>query len=238
MSRLEWDVTGERLYEGGIEKGVHYPAVVDEDKKVTYPKGYVWNGLTNVNETASGGEATAQWADNIKYAEITSAEQFGATLEAFMYPDSFAKSDGSSEIAKGVSVGQQKRKMFGLSYVSKIGNDVEEFDYGYKLHIVYGAKVAPSERSRATINESPEASTMSWTMTTTPVKVPGKDVDGNEFKPTAHIVFDSTKVDADKLEQIEDILYGTEGKDASLPMPDEIIKIFEDSTGTTEDVAG
>jgi len=238
MSKIEWGLTGERLFEGGVEKGVHYPAVVDENKKVTYPKGYAWNGLTAVNESPSGGEATALWADNMKYAEIMSEEQFGATVEAYMYPDSFAACDGSRSMAKGVNVGQQKRTMFGLSYTTKVGSDVEGFDYGYKLHLVYGAKVAPSERSHATINESPEAETMSWTMSTTPVKVPGKDEDGNEFKPTAHIVFDSNKVDSDKMEAIEDILYGTEGEDARLPLPEEIVKIFENTTGSTEEAAG
>lgn len=229
MSRIEWDLTGERFFEGGVEKGVVYPAKTDENGQVTYPKGAAWNGLTAVNENPSGGEPTKLWADNIKYAEIMSAEEFGATVEAYMYPDEFAACDGSSSIVKGVSVGQQKRKMFGLSYVTKVGNDVDEFDYGYKIHLVFGAKVSPSEKNRSTINESPEAQTMSWTLSTTPVKVPGVDVDGNPFKPTAHITILSRDLDAEKLKKLEEILYGSETEDARLPLPEELVSILTDT---------
>lgn len=240
MSRLEWDKTGERRFEGGVEKGVVYPVVIDKTGAATYPKGSAWNGLVAVNETPSGGEPTALYADDIKYAEIMSAEQFGAGMEAYTYPDEFAECDGSKEIAPGVTAGQQKRKMFGLSYVNKVGNDVDEFDLGYKLHLVYGAKVTPSERNHSTINESPEAETMSWTLSTTPVNVPGTDANGKAYKPTSHFVFDSTKVDKDKLQQLEDILYGTDKEEARLPLPEEIIAIFADTSSSenTEEAVG
>lgn len=230
MSKIEWDATGERLYEGGVEKGVLYPVSIDEKGKATYPKGVAWNGLTAVNENPSGGEPTSLFADNIKYAEITSTEQFGATVEAYMYPDEFGNCDGSNEIARGVSVGQQRRRMFGLSYVTKIGNDVDEFDFGYKIHLVYGAKVTPAERNHGTINESADAETMSWTMSTTPVNVPGTDIKGNPLKPTSHIVFNSTKMDADKLKQLEEILYGTDDSEARLPLPEEIVDLLGNET--------
>lgn len=214
MSVLKWDQTGERLYETGVKKGVLYNMT-----NGTYPKGVAWNGLTAVTESPSGAEATALYADDIKYLELRSNEEFGGTIEAYMFPDEFAECDGSVNIAEGVTIGQQKRSPFGLSYVTTIGNDTEGNDYGYKIHLVYGATASPSEISRATINDSPEAATMSWEFTTTPVEVPNN-------KPTSHIVIDSKKVDADKLAELEAILYGSEEEEPRLPLPDELITLF------------
>lgn len=194
--QLAWDQTGERLYETGVKQGVLYPQVAGK-----YPAGYVWNGLTAVTESPSGAEATALYADDTKYLSLVSAEEFGATIEAYMYPDEFAECDGSASIAKGVIIGQQKRKQFGLAYKTTLGNDVDNNDYGYKLHIIYNALAAPSEKAYASINDSPEAITFSWEVTTTPVSVSG-------FKPTASITIDSTKADPAKLAALEDILYG------------------------------
>lgn len=220
MSALIWDKVGERLFETGVDRGVLYPY-----KQEAYQKGVVWNGLTNVNESPSGAEATPLWADNIKYLNLMSAEEFGATIEAYMYPDEFAECDGSAEIAPGVTIGQQKRKMFGFSYRTKIGSDTEGNDKGYKIHLVYGALASPSDKSYGTINDSPEAITFSWTVTTTPVNVTG-------FKPTAHLVIDSTKVnDAAKMKAIEDVLYGTAVTDARLPLPDEVAEIITGNVG-------
>lgn len=213
--KLVWDNTGERLYETGVEKGVLYPAVAG-----AYPKGVVWNGLTAVTESPSGAEASPIYADNIKYVNLMSAEEFGATIEAYTYPDEFAACDGSAEIADGVSIGQQTRSTFGLSYRTKIGNDVDGDAHGYKLHIIYGAVASPSEKGYSTVNDSPEAITFSWEVTTTPVNVAG-------FKPTATVVIDSTKVDASKLTELEEIMYGTESEEARLPLPDEIANIFK-----------
>lgn len=221
MSKLIWDKTGERFYETGVEKGVLYPA-----KDGTYPKGVVWNGLTAVTESPSGAEAAPFYADNIKYLNLMSNEEFGATIEAYTYPDEFAQCDGSAEIAVGVSIGQQKRSAFGMSYVTKLGNDVDGSDYGYKLHLIYGALASPSEKGYATVNESPEAITFSWEVSTTPVTVPG-------FKPTVSVTIDSTKVNADELVALEDILYGSEAAEARLPLPEELITIF-----STSEVAG
>lgn len=215
MSKLVWDKTGERFYETGVKKGVLYP----QGTGGTYPKGVAWNGLTAVTENPSGAEPTPIYADDNKYLNLLSAEEFGATIEAYTYPDEFAQCDGSAEIATGVIIGQQPRKAFGLSYVTTLGNDVDGNDYGYKLHIVYGALAAPSEKGYETINDSPEAITFSWEVTTTPVSVTG-------FKPTASISINSTKVDATKLEALEDILYGTENTDPYLPLPDEIADLF------------
>lgn len=215
MSKLTWDKTGERLYETGVKQGVLYP----QGEGGTYPLGVAWNGLTAVTESPSGAEATALYADDIKYLNLISAEEFGATIEAYMYPDEFAQCDGSAELVPGVAVGQQSRKAFGLAYVTTLGNDVDGNDYGYKLHIIYNALAAPSEKSYATISDSPEAITFSWEVTTTPVTVTG-------FKPTASITIDSTKADADKLKALEDILYGTEDAEARLPLPDEIATIM------------
>ena len=186
-----------------------------------------WNGLTAVTESPSGAEATAIYADDIKYLNIQSAEDFAATLEALMYPEEFAECDGSKSIVAGVTIGQQKRKMFGLSYVTTLGNDVDGNDYGYKLHIVYGCMATPSEKNYATINDSPETITMSWEISTTPVDIPGVDKDGNPFKPTATMTFDSTKTDSKIMKAIEDILYGTADTEARLPLPEEIIGILK-----------
>ena len=216
MSKLVWDQTGERLYETGVKMGVLYP----QSAGGTYPKGVAWNGLTAITESPSGAEATAIYADDIKYLSLMSAEEFGATVEAYMYPDEFAECDGSAEIAPGVSIGQQARKAFGLCYRTTIGNDTEGNEHGYKIHLIYGAMAAPSEKSYATINDSPEAITLSWELTTTPVSVAG-------FKPTASLTIDSTKVDAGKLAELEAILYGSESEEARLPLPDEVAELFK-----------
>lgn len=216
MSKITWDNTGERLFETGVKNGVLY--VQDETGK--YPKGVAWNGLTAVTESPSGAEATPLYADDIKYLNLYSAEEFGATIEAYMYPDEFAECDGTASIADGVMIGQQTRKAFGMSYKTTVGNDVKGNDYGYKLHIIYGAMASPSEKAYATINDSPEAITFSWEVTTTPVAVAG-------FKPTASITIDSTKADATKLKALEDMLYGTEDQEASLPLPDEIAALMK-----------
>ena len=216
MAKLVWDATGERKYETGVRNGVLY--VMGEGG--TYPKGVAWSGLTAVTESPSGAEATALYADDTKYLNLISAEEFGATIEAYMYPDEFAECDGSATLAAGVTIGQQPRKTFGMSYRTVYGNDVDNESYGYKLHLIYGAVAAPSEKAYATINDSPEAITFSWEIKTTPVNVTG-------HKPTALLTIDSTKVDAAKLKKIEDILYGTEEVEARLPLPDEIIQILQ-----------
>jgi hypothetical protein len=214
MAKLVWDQTGERLYETGVDRGVVYPQVSG-----AYPAGAAWNGLINVTESPSGAEASPLYANNRKYAELMSAEEFGGSIEAYTYPDEFAECDGSKEMVPGVSVKQQPRKPFGMTYRVLIGNDTEKTAYGYKLHLVYGALAAPSERAHASINDSPEAETMSWEFTTTPVEIDG-------FDPAAHIEIDSTKVDAEKLKALEDILYGTESEEARLPLPSELATIF------------
>lgn len=218
MSKLVWDKTGERLYETGVDHGVLYPIQTGG----VYSKGVAWNGLSAVTESPSGAEASPFYADNIKYLNLMSAEEFGATIEAYMYPDEFAECDGSAEIATGVSIGQQARKVFGLSYRTLLGNDVDSNDYGYKLHLIYGALAAPSEKGYSTINDSPEPITLSWEITTTPINVAG-------FKPTACVTIDSTKVDATKLAALEAILYGSDSEEARLPLPDELITILGDS---------
>lgn len=216
MSKIVWDKTGERYYETGVEKGVLYPQVGG-----AYPKGVAWNGLTAVTESPSGAEPTALYADNIKYLNLMSNEEFGATIEAYTYPDEFAECDGSAELAEGVRVGQQTRKTFGMSYVTRKGNDTEGTDHGYIIHLIYGALAAPSEKAYATINDSPEAITFSWEVSTTPVEVAG-------MKPTACITIDSTKVDRTKLQALEAKLYGGDEPDAAptLPLPAEIATIF------------
>lgn len=216
MAKLVWDATGERKYETGVRNGVLY--VMGEGG--TYPKGVAWNGLTAVTESPSGAEATALYADDTKYLNLISAEEFGATIEAYMYPDEFAECDGSATLAAGVTIGQQPRKTFGMSYRTVYGNDVDNESYGYKLHLIYGAVAAPSEKAYATINDSPEAITFSWEVKTTPVNVTG-------HKPTASLTIDSTKVDEVKLKKIEDILYGAAEGEARLPLPDEIIQILQ-----------
>ena len=223
MSKIVWDKTGERFYETGVKNGVLYTV----DSNGTYSKGVAWNGLTAVTESPSGAEATALYADDIKYLNLISNEEFGATIEAYTYPDEFAECDGSATLAKGVAIGQQTRKTFGLCYRTTLGNDAQGNDYGYKIHIIYGALAAPSEKAYASINDSPEAITFSWEVTTTPVSV-------DNFKPTASLVIDSTKADAEKLAQLEDILYGKDGNgdgqtgatDPRLPLPNEIATIM------------
>lgn len=216
MSRCIWDKTGEHYYETGVDHGVLYPV----QNGGTYGKGVVWNGLTAVTESPSGAEANPIYADNIKYLNLLSAEEFGVTIEAYTYPDEFAECDGSANIADGVTIGQQARKSFGLSYRTVLGNDTDNNDHGYKLHLIYGALAAPSERGYATINDSPEPITLSWEVSTTPVEVTG-------HKPTAYVIIDSTKVDAAKLKALEDILYGTDSAEPRLPLPDEIITLME-----------
>lgn len=215
MAKLVWDKTGERLYETGVKNGVLYP-----QEKGAYPKGVAWNGLTAVTESPSGAEATPLYADDIKYVNLISAEEFGGTIEAYMYPDEFAQCDGSAALADGVMIGQQNRKTFGLSYKTTLGNDEELNDYGYKLHLIYGALAAPSEKGYASINDSPEAMTLSWEFTTTPVSVEG-------FKPTASVIIDSTKADKVKLAALEAILYGTEDAEPRLPLPSEIATLMK-----------
>ena len=213
MAKLVWDKTGDRLYETGVKNGVLYIPTAG-----VYSKGVAWNGLTAVTESPSGAEPTALYADDTKYLSLTSTEEFGATIEAYTYPDEFAACDGSAELADGVMIGQQKRSTFGLCYKTTIGNDTDGNDHGYKLHIIYGALAAPSEKAYASINDSPEAITFSWEITTTPVNVTGA-------KPTASLVIDSTKADPSKLAALEDILYGKDGEPANeprLPLPDEI----------------
>lgn len=214
--KLKWDQTGERLYETGVKNGVLYTINSDTGE---YNNGVAWNGLTAITESPSGAEPTAIYADDIKYLNLMSAEEFGATVEAYTYPDEFAECDGSASIAEGVVIGQQKRKAFGLCYRTAIGNDVNGYDYGYKIHLIYNALAAPSEKAYATVNDSPEAITFSWELTTTPVDVPG-------FKPTASITIDSTKANAEKLRALEDILYGSEEEEARLPLPSEIITLM------------
>lgn len=215
MPKIVWDKTGERYYETGVKNGVLY--LLGEGN--AYTKGVAWNGLTAVTESPSGAEASPLYADDIKYVNLMSNEEFGATIEAYTYPDEFAECDGSASIATGVFVGQQKRKTFGLSYRTVVGNDVDTNDHGYKLHLIYGALAAPSEKAYATINDSPEAITFSWEVTTTPVEVTG-------LKPTACVTIDSTKCDEAKLKELEAILYGSETEEARLPLPDEVAEIM------------
>lgn len=212
--RLEWDKSGERTYETGIDRGVLFPY-----SDGAYASGVAWNGLISVSESPNGAEPSPIYADNIKYLTLISAEEFAATVEAYTYPEEFAACDGSAEITAGISIGQQERKHFGLAYRSKLGNDVDGDSHGYKIHIIYGGMASPSEKAYQTVNDSPEAITFSWEISTTPVNVTG-------FKPTATLIIDSTKVKADKLSAFEDILYGTEENEPRLPLPDEISKLF------------
>lgn len=223
MSKIVWDKTGERTYETGIDRGVLYPQAAGG----TYPKGVAWNGLTTVTESPSGAEANPQYADNIKYLNLISAEEFGATIEAFTYPDEWATCDGSAEPTPGLSLGQQSRKQFGLCYRTIVGNDIDGQDHGYKLHLIYNALAAPSEKGYQSINDSPEAISFSWEITTTPIATTG-------YKPVASITIDSTKVNAAKLTALETILYGkdattepaSEAVDPRLPLPDEVISLL------------
>ena len=225
--KLVWDKTGEHYYETGVKNGVLYPMSTSG----TYPKGVAWNGRTAVTESPSGAEATALYADDIKYLNLMSNEEFGATVEAYTYPDEFAECDGSASLTEGVYIGQQARKTFGLCYRTTLGNDSKGNDYGYKLHIIYGAMASPSEKAYSTINDSPDAITFSWELSTTPVAVAN-------FKPTASLTIDSTKVDPEKLATLEEILYGKDGTgedhstgavDPRLPLPDEIANIMKGS---------
>lgn len=217
MAKIEWDKVGERFYETGVDRGVLYPQA---DEGTGYDTGVPWNGLTSVTESPSGAEATPQYADNIKYLNLISAEEFGATIEAYTYPEEFGRCDGTAELEPGVVIGQQNRKPFALSYRTFKGNDTQNTDHGYKIHIIYGATAAPSEKAFATVNDSPEAITFSWELTTNPVAVPG-------HKPTACITIDSTKVDKTKLEQLEAALYGSEEEEPRVPMPDEVANFFK-----------
>ncbi len=217
MSKIVWDQTGERLYETGVKQGVLYV----QDSGGTYPKGVAWNGLTTVTESPSGAEATPLYADDIKYLNLMSTEELSGTIEAYTYPDEFAECDGSASIATGVYIGQQARKTFGLCYRTTLGNDVDNNAHGYKLHLVYGCLASPSEKAYSTINDSPEAITFSWEFSTTPVNVTG-------FKPTANIVIDSTKANAEKLAALEKILYGDAQTEARLPLPDEVASTMAD----------
>lgn len=220
MPKLVWDKTDERIFETGVNKGVLYPFSTETKK---YDKGVVWNGLTGVTESPSGAEATPLYADNIKYLNLLSAEEFGATVEAYTYPDEFAECNGEASLAAGVVAGQQKRKSFGMSYQTKVGN-ADDPEAGYKIHLIYGAKAAPSEKAYATVNDSPEAITFSWELSTTPVDVPN-------LKPTASLVIDSTKVDATKLKALEAILYGSDEAEARLPLPSEVAALFKENNG-------
>lgn len=218
MAKLVWDKVGERFYETGVDRCVLFPMT----EGTTYGSGVAWNGVTSISESPSGAEPSAVYADNIKYLNLLSAEDFSATIEAYTYPDEWAACDGSAEIAKGVTIGQQTRKGFGLCYRTILGNDVRSNEYGYKLHFIYGGMAAPSEKSYATVNDSPEAMTLSWSITTTPVSV-------NGFKPTACLTIDSTKADPTKLEALEKIIYGTDEEPATeprLPLPDEIVTLM------------
>lgn len=211
---LVWDAVGDRLYETGVDHGVLYIPTNGQ-----YTTGYAWNGLTAVTEAPSGAEASAIYADNIKYLSLTSAEEFGGTIEAYTYPEEFGQCDGTAEPIAGVIVGQQARKSFGFSYRTLLGNDTEGQDYGFKLHLVYGAQAAPSEKAYATVNDSPEATAFSWEFTTTPVSVTG-------LKPTSILTIDSTKADATALAELLEILYGNETTPARLPLPDEVITLL------------
>lgn len=215
MSMLEWDKTGERYYETGVDRGVLFPM----DTSGAYAAGVAWNGISAVTESPSGAEASPVYADNIKYLNLMSAEDFGCSIEAYTYPDEFEACNGAAEIAPGVVIGQQTRKGFGFAYRTLIGNDVEGTEHGYKIHLVYGAMASPSEKAYSTVNDSPEAMALSWDITTTPVNVTG-------FKPTAHVEIDSRTTDPEKLAAFEAILYGADETESRLPLPDEIATLM------------
>ena len=221
MAALVWDQVTEKLYETGVDHGVVYPYNSAPGAQHPYGPGYAWNGLTAVNESPSGAEATALYADNLKYLELRSAEQFAYTIEAYMYPEEFKRLDGSAKVANGVYLGQQKRGLFGFSYRTKVGNDVDGDDYGEKLHLVYNSVASPSGRNYATVNDSPEAITFSWEISTTPLQVAG-------HKPVITIEIDKATADPDKYAQLEAMLYGTTDSDPYLPLPEEIIALFAD----------
>lgn len=215
MSKLVWDQTGERLYETGVEQCALFP----QDATGAYPLGVAWNGVSNITESPSGAEPTKLYANDSVYLTLMSVEELGGSIEAYTYPDEFAECDGSASLVTGVKIGQQSRKSFGLAYKTLLGNDVLGDSYGYKLHIIYGAKASPSEKAYATINDSPEAATMSWEFSTTPVTVTG-------HKPTATVTIVSTEVDADKLAALEAIIYGSDDVEPRLPLPDEIVTLM------------
>lgn len=227
--KLVWDQTGERLYETGVSQGVLYPIQTGG----VYTTGVAWNGLSSITESPSGAEASAIYADNIKYLSLMSTEELGGTIEAYMAPDEFAECDGSKELAPGVYAGQQNRKKFGLAYKTLLGNDVDSNDYGYKLHLIYGCLASPSEKGYSSVNDSPEAMSLSWEFTTTPVEITTQ-IDGKTLKPISLLTFDSTKVEAKKLAALEEILFGKDptttggddGVEPRLPLPDEVIKIM------------
>lgn len=221
MAVLEWDKLGEKYYETGVDHGVLYV----QDSAGAYPEGVVWNGLTTVTEAPSGAEANPQYADNIKYLNLISVEEFGGTIEAFTYPEEFGVCDGSAAPIRGLIVGQQRRRSFGFSYRTRVGNDIEGDTLGYKLHLVYGAMASPSEKSYATVNDSPEAITFSWEFTTTAVAV-------TNLSPTSILVIDSREFTAGQMKAIEDVLYGTDATPARLPLPDEVIEILQDAVTT------
>ena len=226
MAKIVWDETGDRLYETGVKNVVLYV----QSENGVYGNGVAWNGVTAITESPSGAEANPLYADDIKYLELRSVEEFGASIEAYTYPDEFAVCDGSADLIAGVKIGQQPRKAFGLCYRTTLGNDTEGEEYGYKLHLVYGAKAAPSEKAYATINDSPEAITFSWEITTTPVSVTG-------FKPTSHMELDSTKLSAAQMAAVEALLYGGEGEtaNATLPLPDAILAAIKAAEGSNEE---
>ena len=221
MSKLVWDKVGERFYETGVDHGVLYPIQANG----SYTKGVAWNGLSAVTESPSGAEPSPIYADNIKYLNMMSAEDFGGTIEAYTSPDEFAECDGSIEVAPGAFAGQQSRKVFGLSYRTIIGNDIDSNDHGYKLHLVYGCLASVSEKAYSSINDSPEVIAMSWDFSTTPVEIT-KSVEGKKLKPTAILTLDSTKVDSEKMKELEKILYGDEETEPRLPLPDEVITLL------------
>ncbi|UVK59307.1 major tail protein [Gordonia phage Pherobrine] len=224
MPEIKWDATGERLYETGVDHGVLFIP----DSTGEYSKGYAWNGLTSVSESPSGAEANPQYADNIKYLNLISNEEFGATIEAFTYPEAFAQCDGTAVVG-GVQIAQQTRKSFGFSFRTLIGNDLVGTDFGYKIHLVYGCDASPSEKSRSTVNDSPEAATFSWELTTNPVPVEGTNpVTGKPFRNTAHLIIDSTKVTESDLKTFEDILYGRDGEEPRMPSPTEVLSLLGD----------
>ena len=216
MAKLVWDQTGQKFFETGVSNGVLYVS----DGQGGYLKGVAWNGLTSVAENPSGAESNPVYADNIKYLNIISAEEFGATIEAYTYPDEFMECDGSAQVVAGVNIGQQARKSFGISYRTRVGNDVAGDNLGYKIHVIYNCQAAPSGKTYSTVNESPEAITFSWEVTTTPVPVEG-------FRPTATVVFDSTKLDAEKMAAVENALYGDASSEASLPSIEELLALVQ-----------
>lgn len=224
MTKLQWDQQGERFYETGTKRGVLYPK---SKTGSSYETGVAWNGLTAISESPSGAEETKIWADDIKYLSLYSAEEFGATIEAYTYPDEWEECDGSAALADGIYIGQQARRGFGLCYRTVIGNDQQGESYGYKLHFIYNAMASPSEKSYATINDSPEAITFSWEITTTPVSF------GENLKPSATLIIDSTKIDKDILAQIEDKAYGTASSEPELPSPEWILELVGSVSGTT-----